>query len=79
MSTDSTSKRAKTFRSTADPNVRAMYVHADDEVFRLTSVSIAVIDGCTSPHAEVFDGVMAEKLVNDLHTDFPPPYTLEIQ
>jgi len=59
--------------------VRALYVAVDDFVFNGTSRSKAVAGGCESPFEESFSGVLAEKIVNDLHTDFPPPYTLEIE
>ena len=64
---------------TADPNVRALYVPSDDTVVNDTSVSRADTQGCRSPLAQAFSGVAAEKIVSDLHTDFPPPYTLENQ
>ncbi len=64
---------------TADDTVRSLWVVTDDTIFDGISVSKAESQGCTSPEAQAFSGVPAEKIANDLHTDFPPPYTLEIQ
>ena len=63
---------------TSDPTVRSLWVATDSTVFSGESVSTATRNGCESPKAESFSGVPAEKIVDDLHADFPPPYTLEI-
>ena len=57
--------------------VRALYVAADDAVFDGTSVSRAESSGCLSPFAQAFSGVPAENIVDDLHSTFPPTYSLE--
>ena len=63
---------------TADTSVRSLWVTIDDAVFNGMSVSRADTGGC-SPIAQAFEGVPAEKVVDDLHVEFPPPYSLEIQ
>lgn len=64
---------------TSDQTVRSLWVATNDIVFSGTSVSRAHSQGCTSPFAQAFSGVPAEKIADDLHADFPFPYTLEIQ
>jgi hypothetical protein len=63
---------------TADDTVRSLWVVTDDTIFDGISVSKAEGEGC-NPGVQAFSGVPAEKIANDLHSDFPPPYTLEIQ
>lgn len=69
---------ARVVNDTDGGDVRALYVATDEEPILVDSLSTARSTGCFSPNEDRWLAVPAEKLADDLHATFPPPFTLEV-